>query len=332
MTAVTTAMLERWRRVAARGQPLEIATEMATLTQTMMFHMLFGSCAPGERATVSAALQVALAHLNHRIWARVALPVSLLTPRSRAWHQARHTLHTFVHQQIRARRQSGSDPTDLLGLLLTRRDAETGEAMPEAQLRDELLTLWVAGHTTTAAALAWTWVLVAQHPAIAQQLHEEVRHAPGEGLPTAPPRGLSYTRLLHAEVLRLYPPTWVTARTPLVAATLGGVPIPAGAVLLLCPYTMHRHPAFWEAPEACDPERFVPARTTGRPRYAYFPFGGGPRRCLGQSLAGLVMQVVTSLVARTYRLRLVAGQHIRPEVGLTLQPPRGLLFHVAPYA
>jgi cytochrome P450 len=215
---------------------------------------------------------------------------------------------------------------------MTLRDGETGEAMSEAQLRDEILTLWVAGHTTTAAALAWTWVLVAQHPAIERRLCEEARHAPGEGLPTAQPlRLLPYTRLVHAEVLRLYPPTWVTARTPLVADTLGGIPIPAGAVLLLCPYTMHRHPAFWEAPESCDPERFLEARSTRRPRYAYFPFGAGPRRCLGQGLALLMMQVVTSLVARTYRLRRVSGQYVRPEAALSLQPPRDLLFHVDPY-
>jgi cytochrome P450 len=284
--------------------------------------MLFGSCPPGERTTVSAALQVALAYLNHRIWARVTLPVSMPTPRQRAWRQAMHTLHTFLHQQTVARRQTGQDTGDLLALLMTLRDGETGEAMSEAQLRDEILTLWVAGHTTTAAALAWTWVLVAQHPTIERRLCEEVRHASEEGLPTAHPlRLLPYTRLLHAEVLRLYPPTWVTARTPLVADTLGSVPIPSGAVLLLCPYTMYRHLAFWEAPESCDPERFLEARSTGRPRYAYFPCGGGPRRCLGQGLAWLTMQGVTSLVARTYRLRRRSGPHVRPEAALTLQPP-----------
>jgi cytochrome P450 len=333
MTAATTAMLERWHRVAARGQPLEIATEMSTLTQTMMLHMLFGHCAPGECAAVRAALQVALAYLNHRIWAPVALPVALPTPRHWAWRQALHTLHTFLHQQIHARRRSGQAPADLLSFLLAARDDETGEAMSEAQLQDELLTLWVAGHTTTAAALAWTWLLVAQHPAIERRLREDVHQALGEGLPTAHPRPLlPYTRLVHAEVLRLYPPTWVTARTPVVATTLGGVLIPAGAVLLLSPYTMHRHPAFWEAPESCEPERFLPVRSTGRPRYAYFPFGGGPRRCLGQGLAVRAMQVVTSLVVRSYRLRLVPGQHVRPEAALTLQPPRGLLFYVEPQA
>jgi cytochrome P450 len=204
ITAATTAMLEHWHRVAARGQPLEIAAEMSTLTQTMIFHMLFGSCAPGEGATVSAALQVALAYLNRRIWARVALPVALPTPRHWAWRQAMHTLHTFLHQQIVARRQTGQDTGDLLALLMTLRDDETGEAMSEAQLQDEILTLWVAGHTTTAAALAWTWVLVAQHPAIERRLREEVCHALGEGLPTAHPlRLLPYTRLVHAEVLAL---------------------------------------------------------------------------------------------------------------------------------
>jgi len=150
-------------------------------------------------------------------------------------------------------------------------------------------------------------------------LQEEVRHARWDDLHTLP-----YTRMVIAEALRLYPPTWVTARTPVSAVELGGYVIPAGAVLLLSPYTMHRHPAFWEAPEHYEPERFRREHSLGRPRYAYFPFGGGPRLCLGQGLALLVLQVIVALVARTYCLRLVPGPSVWPAPALTLRPSRAL--------
>ena len=146
----------------------------------------------------------------------------------------------------------------------------------------------------------------------------ELRIAPGL-------RALPYTRLVIAEALRLYPPTWVTARTPVTAVDLGGVAIPAGAVLLLSSYAMHRHPAFWEAPESCEPARFLRERARARPRYAYFPFGGGPRLCLGRGLALMAMQVIVALVARTYRVHLVPGPPIRPVPTLTLRPSRPLL-------
>jgi cytochrome P450 len=177
-----------------------------------------------------------------------------------------------------------------------------------------------------AAALAWTWLLVCQHPPVARRLQEEVCNAPWDGLPTAQDLPLlSYTRLVIAEALRLYPPTWVTARTPVATEALGGFAIPAGAVLLLSPYTMHRHPAFWEEPEHCVPERFLRERALGRPRYAYFPFGGGPRRCLGQGFALMAIQVILALMVRTYRLRLLPGSPVWPAPTLTLQPSRGLL-------
>jgi cytochrome P450 len=137
-------------------------------------------------------------------------------------------------------------------------------------------------------------------------------------------RTLSYTPLVIAEALRLYPPTWVTARSPVSAVELGGYAIPAGAVLLLSPYTMHRHPAFWEAPEHCVPERFLRERSRERSRYAYFPFGGGPRLCLDRGLALQALQVIVAVMARTYRLRLVPGSPVWPVPALTLRPSRAL--------
>ena len=326
VTAATAEMLARWHPTIQRGQPLDLTAALGDLTQTIMLRVLFGTEAPGPGTAVRAAVQTALDSINQRIWAFWALPLALPTPRNWRLRHALQTLDTFVAQQILRRRQPRSGPGDLLTQLVAARDAATGEAMPTTHLRDEILTLWMAGHTTMTAALAWTWLLVCQQPPIARRLQEEVCNAPWDGVPTAQDLPtLAYTRLVIAEALRLYPPTWVTARTPVATEDLGGVAIPAGAVLLLSPYTMHRHPAFWEEPEHCMPERFLRERSLGRPQYAYFPFGGGPRRCLGQGFALMAMQVILALMARTYRLRLVPGPPVWPAPTLTLRPSRALL-------
>jgi cytochrome P450 len=319
-------MLARWHPHAQGcGQPLDLTAALEDVTWTIMLRVLFGPDTPDPGPRVQAAMQTALAATNQRIWTLWAPPLAFPTRQNRRLRQALHTLETFIHQQITARRQQGECPADLVAELVAGQGAATSEAMSTTQVRDEILTLWVAGHTTMAAALTWIWLLVCQHPAIERRLQEEMCHARWEDLHTASDlRALSYTRLVIAEALRLYPPTWITARSPVSAVELGGYAIPAGAVLLLSPYTMHRHPAFWEAPEHCVPERFLRERTLGRPRYAYFPFGGGPRLCLGRGLALLALQVIVALMAKTYRLRLVPGSPVWPVPALTLRPSRAL--------
>jgi cytochrome P450 len=325
VAAVTTAMLTRWHPMAQSGQPIDLTAALEDLTWTIMLRVLFGPDTRDPAPEVRAAMQTALAAINRRIWALWVPPLAVPTRQNRRLRQALHTLETFLQQQITTRRQQGENPADLVAWLATMRHEATGEAMPTPHVRDEVLTLWVAGHTTMAAALAWTWLLLDQHPAVADRVQEEVRQARWEDLCMAPTlRVLPYTRLVIAEALRLYPPTWITARTPVVAVELGGYALPAGAVLLLSPYTMHRHPVFWEAPECYTPERFLQERALERPRYAYFPFGGGPRLCLGRGLALLALQVIVALTARTYRLRLVPGSLVWPVPALTLRPSRAL--------
>jgi cytochrome P450 len=211
-------------------------------------------------------------------------------------------------------------------MLMAARDGTTGERMSSTQLRDEAVTLWAAGQTTVAAALAWTWHLLAQHPEAASALQRELDMVLGGGRPTPQdlPR-LRFTRLVLEESLRLYPPTWVTARTPSAADEIDGHWIPPHAILLVSPHVLQRHPAFWEHPEQFDPERFTPARAAGRPRFAYFPFGGGPRRCIGQNLAMLEMLVILAMMGQAYELRLVPGHPVEPEALMTLRPRHGIL-------
>src|SRR4029453_17358366 len=166
----------------------------------------------------------------------------------------------------------------------------------------------VAGHTTTASALAWTWYVLSHHPDAREQLEEECRAVLGgcaPGVETLP--RLGHTRRVIEEVLRLYPPTWLTARTPIKDDTVAGYTVPAGAIVLLSPYVTHRHPAGWESPELFDPDRFAPARAATRRTWAHFPFGGGPRRCIGSAFATAEMQLIVAAVAQRYRLTLVRG-------------------------
>jgi cytochrome P450 len=326
IAAATAAMLARWGPLAARGQPVELMAALGDLTRGVMRQILFGPDTREEAQGAGQALMTAVGQLDRRVGAMLPAPQWLPTRQNRQLHQALHTLHAYVDSQIAEHSRAGPAVEDLLAMLMAARDDTTGERMSSTQLRDEAVTLWAAGQTTTAAALAWTWYLLAQHPEAASALQGELATVLGGRRPTPQdlPR-LRYTRLVLEESLRLYPPTWVTARTPSAADEIGGHALPAHAVLLLSPYVLQRHPAFWEHPEQFNPERFTPARAVGRPRFAYFPFGGGPRQCIGQHLAMLEMVMVLAMMAQAYELRLVPGHPVEPEARITLRPRHGLL-------
>jgi cytochrome P450 len=197
--------------------------------------------------------------------------------------------------------------------------------MNDQQVRDEVMTLLIAGHETVATALTWTWYLLSQHPEVERRLHSELDEVLGGHLPTVEHLArLSYTRMVIEEVLRLYPPAWVFGRKALADDEIGGYIIPANSMIVLSPYMTHRHPAFWENPEMFDPERFAPEREASRPHYAYFPFGGGPRICIGTNFALMETQLVLATIAQRYQLHLVPGHPIEPEALLSLRLRYGL--------
>jgi cytochrome P450 len=326
ITAATATMLEHWQIVAAQGRPLDIAAAMLGLTRQIIGRILFGHDADHELQTVGQALTAVFEHLNHRVWAVMALPSCFPTPRNRHFRQALRMLDTFVYRLIDERGHSQAGRDDLLSRLVAVHDEETGERMSALQLRDEVMTLFIAGHTTVSAALAWTLYLLAQHPEVERTLAAELATVLDGRPPTAGdlPR-LAYTRMVIEEGMRLYPPTWVTARLPLQDDEIGGYHIPARSVVLLSPYVLHRHPAFWEHPERFEPERFGPEQSARRPRFAYFPFGGGPRLCIGQSLAMMEMLLILAMVTQAYQLRLVPGHPVEPQAQITLRPRHGIL-------
>ena len=324
MTGATESMLERWQHASSLNQSLDVAQEMMQLTLQIVGQALFSIDLSDETDTVGQAFTALMAPLMDYIFNPVP-PLGFPTPRNRRIQQHIRTLDGVVQTIITEHRQRDADKDDLLSTLLAARDEETGEQMNDRQLRDEIMTLLLAGHETTANALTWTWYLLSQHPEAESLLHAELEQVLGGRIPTVEdlPR-LTYTRMVLEETLRLYPPAVGFNRKAMADDEVGGYFIPAGTLIWLSPYTTHRHPEFWEKPDVFDPERFSQERSAGRPHFAHFPFGGGPRLCIGNHFAMMEAQLVLATIAQHYRLRLVPDHKVEPQALLTLRPRGGL--------
>lgn len=326
VTLATEEMLERWAALPEDGEPVDALTEMRRLTQTIFIRACFGHIAAVEIEALRRSLEVAVGHVDRGLWSTFGW-LEIPTLAVGRYRRALRAIDACVTQKVSEARRTAPPPGTLLAALLA--SPVAGEPVTDAELRDELKAFLVAGHTTTASALAWTWYVLSERSDVRAQLVEECRSLPGDRAPAADmlPR-LDYTRRVIQEVLRLYPPTWLTARTPVADDALAGSTIPAGVLLLLSPYVTHRHPAVWEAPEDFDPDRFTPARAAIRPTFAYFPFGGGPRHCVGSAFATTEMQLIVATVAQRYRLALARGVSVTPVAGLTLRPSPALPCHL----
>jgi cytochrome P450 len=315
------ALLRRWHGREGQGEPIDVMAEMTRMTTSVTARALLG-CDGGEAlAAVGGALTTVTDFLSRRMAAPVPVPLWLPTPANRRFHGAIRTVHAFLDGLIaRRRREPGGQP-DLLALLVKAHDHQAGPEADDGQLRDEVATLLLAGYETTPVALTWTWYLLAGHPEAEARLHDELEHVPGGrplGLADLP--GLPFTLRVLQESMRLYPPVPLFVRDALAADEAGGYHIPAGSMVLLCPHVTHRHPGYWDEPERFDPDRFTAERSAGRPVLAYYPFGGGPRVCIGQHLALLQMHMALAALARHYHLRPVPGQRVEPVFGATLLP------------
>jgi cytochrome P450 len=257
------------------------------------------------------------------------LPLSVPTPRNRRAQKALGRLDSMVSKMFRQHEQASGEGNDLLSLLAAQ-GAENGDRLAhEKQMRDEVMTLLLAGHETTAATLAWTWYLLARHPEIERRLHSEVDEVLAGRAPTLAdvPR-LVYTRMIVDEVLRLYPPVWLLPRKAITDDLLGGYVIPAKSDVLVCVYTLHRHPDFWEDAEDFNPQRFAPEHDTPRRSSSYLPFGAGPRTCLGSRFGLMEVMLVVAVIAQRYSLKLSAEQRVEADASLTLHPRGGLAMRV----
>jgi len=304
------------------GREMDVVREMNRLTLAIAGDTLFGADVEGEAEEVARALDAALGMFD-----RLTNPFGILLdrlplPGTIRLRKARAALDATIYGIIERRRASPVDRGDLLSLLLAARDDEgDGGGMTDEQLRDEALTLFLAGHETTANALAWSWHLLAANPDAEARLHAEVDAVVGDRLPTADdyPR-LPYTRAVFAESMRLYPPAWTVGREPLEDFAAGGYRIPAGTVVMMSPWVVHRDPRWWSDPDRFDPGRWTPEAEAALPRFAYFPFGGGPRKCIGEGFAWMEGVIVLATVARRWRLRPAPGAVVTTAPSITLRP------------
>ncbi len=330
MTNATQTWLDRCEAAGFgdTDMPLDIPREMGALTLTIVCQALFGADLPrADMKRVGSALTAA----NHLLTQALYVPglLSLPTPQRRRLRAARRELHAVVDEIIRQRRaqpNQAEQRDDLLAMLLDARDAESGTGMSDQQARDEILTLLLAGHETTANALSWIFYLLAQHPEAVTALWEEYRAVLGG----RPPQlvdlpQLPRTRMVVEEALRLYPPAWAVGRHALGTDEIGGFIIPKGAYVVLAQYVTHRHPAFWDNPDTFDPERFSDERAADRHRSAYFPFGGGPRLCIGNQFALMEAQLILATILSRQELQLAPNAHVVPEPLITLRPGGALL-------
>lgn len=327
MTEAAVAMVGRWAAVADAGGTVDVDREMTRIAFEIAGKALFGhdlQAASGEAlpafTVVSREIAALLVHPLGMFATR--MPLRPGTRRLRA-NVAR--LDRTVEQIVERRRSSGETGDDLLGMLLEARDEETGEGMTWPELRDEVMTLMFAGQETTAQAMTWTLHLLSQHPGVEARVRQELADALGGRTPAVEDlRSLSYTTMVIHEAMRLYPPIYAFPRIARAADEVGGYRVPAGAMLTLSPYLTHRHPAFWEDPERFDPQRFTPERSSARPRFAYVPFGGGPRQCIGNGFALTEAQLVLATVLQAYRLEGMLGRRVEPEPLIALRPRGGL--------
>jgi cytochrome P450 len=311
-------------------QPRDMLAEMTRLSLRIAGDTLFGADIAADADQIGAAYRIAFAYVSYRLNYFPLAPVWWPTVRNREFAQAKRLLDDTLRQIITERRQSISPPDDLLSTLLAAQDEHTGRRMSDQQLLDELLTLLTAGHETIAAALTWTWILLARHPTVHADLADELRSVLGDRMPTLDdlPR-LPLTRAVFDEALRLYPPAWGQTRRSVEADEIGGFAIPRRSFVVVSQWITHRHPAFWSEPDEFRPERFLHPDPR-RPRFAYFPFGGGPRMCIGNTFALLEGPLVLATIANRFRVELAANQTIDPDTAFALRPRGPVLMYLRP--
>jgi cytochrome P450 len=302
--------IARWEAQAERGESVNVTDDMSALTLDIVLRAVFGRDL--ERLSTESG----------------GNPFAVVTQepaRNLQFAYKFRSLGKLVAALMRRRASEADEHVDFLAMLMSARDKETGDAMSERELIDEVMTLVVAGHETTASALNWTWYLLALHPQVESRLHAEIDAAPVAAASSlARMEALPYTQQVVNEALRLYPPGWLLSRRALGADVLAGFEIPAGADVLLSPYLLHRHPRFWPDPDAFKPERFASENEASRPRFAYMPFAAGPRHCIGETFALYEMLMHLYKVARRYRLIYLPAEPVELEAQINLRTKKPL--------
>ena len=326
MTEVTEEMLAQWDALPERSE-VDVAVAMMHTTLHIISRAMFSSDSDEIVDVVERGVSEYQTTVRPNLLDLLHFPewlTELISPR-----MADGILDEFDASVDRLLTERGrapdAEPKDLLARLIAARDTETGGGMTAQEVRDQVVTIFMAGHETTAQALAWTWYLLSQHPAAEAKLHAELASV----LEGRTPRhedvaNLPYARMVLEEAMRLYPPAHTLGRQPIAADEVSGHRIPAGSTVLIVPWMLHRKPSLWERPDRFEPERFSPERSAARPRFTYLPFGAGPRICIGAAFAMEEGILILATIAQRYRLRLKPGHPVEPQGLITIRPRYGL--------
>jgi cytochrome P450 len=322
MVDYATRTSERWRN----GATLDVSEEMMRLTLGIVGKTLFDADVESESGDVGEAMTVVMELFDTLTMPFFELLSKLPLPQLRRFDAARTKLDRIIFSLVDDRRRSGVDHGDLLSMLLLAQDEEgDGGQMTDQQLRDELMTIFLAGHETTANALTWTWYLLSKHPEAEALFHHELNQVLGQRQPRVEDAAkLRYTEMVLAESMRLYPPAWAIGRLATVDCELGGYFVPKKSLVLLSQFVMHRDERYYKNPLSFDPERWIPEAREARPAFAYFPFGGGPRRCIGEGFAWMEGILLLATIGQKWQLRLVPHHPVALKPVVTLRPKHGM--------
>ncbi|MBI1830221.1 MAG: cytochrome P450 [Planctomycetes bacterium] len=321
MVAAVQRMLATWKP----GEEREMHAEMMHVTLAIAAKTLFNTEVDDDAQGVANAIEVMQNNFLERFNSLWPLPLWIPTPANLRAKRAARQLDDILYRIIRQRRAENVDKGDLLSLLLHARDEDDGQVMTDSQVRDEAMTLFLAGHETTALVLSWAWYLMAQHPEAEQRLWSELDDVLAGRAPTVDdwPR-LKFTEMIALESMRLYPPGYVIGREATVDCAIGGYAVPAGTTILMPQWVVQRDPRFFDDPEKFKPERWGEERTKALPKFAYFPFGGGPRVCIGQQFAMMEMTLILATIAQKFRFKMQHGATVTPLPTFTLRPVPGI--------
>jgi cytochrome P450 len=321
IVAHTQRLIDRW----TDGQQIDIHREMMHLTLGIVGEALMDMDLTGASSEVAVPLESAMHDFSRRFESAWNPPQWVPTPRNRRAKRNVRQMDAVVNRIIQQRRATGGQRGDLLSKLIAARDEVDHTGMTDKQLRDEVMTLFLAGHETTANALAWTWYLLALNPQVQSQLVAEVANVVGDRWPEVGdvPK-LTYTEAVVKEALRMFPPAFAFSRRVLADATIGGFHVPAGSAVILSQWVIHRDSRWFSEPDRFIPERWLSPAPADRPAYAYFPFGGGPRVCIGNSFAMLELVLIVAAIAPRFNFHLINPEAVRPWPSVTLRPAAGI--------
>lgn len=306
-----------------------ISLEMMTVTADIVLKCLFSSDNENDQQELYRTMSSSQEYIMHCIHKPLSIPWSFINGRRRKFFKDLKVFDDVIQEMVEERRKSKELPMDLLTMLLEAKDEETGEGMSDRQLRDEAITIFAAGHETSANALSWTLYLLTQHPSILERLRAEVDRVLGNRSPSfGDVRALQYTLQVIEEGMRLYPPAWVVGREAIDDDEIKGQKVPRKSIIFMGVYALHRHPDLWENPNDFNPDRFSPEKVKERSRWNYLPFGAGPRMCIGNNFALMEMQLVLALLVRHFDFSIIKEHKVEMQPLVTLKPKYGIMMKI----